>query len=263
MATTGADGAPSLTTVRRLEAAGFRAWPASSTFYDGTWAVRLTPSFPAKRLNSVNPLDPGDEANIAARITDARQRFVAAGRTLLFRQSPLCPPALIRHLDESGWQSFGESVVFTADLAALDLNDAIDRIPIRDGRRYLDASLHVHRRPAEMRAGLDEVLSSIRPPAAFFVRESEGGEPIGVALAITDNDLAGILDVAVAPEARRQGIGIDLVATALRHTQHKGARTGWLQVEADNAAGLALYRRLGFREAYRYCYRAPPGAATA
>ena len=38
-----------------------------------------------------------------------------------------------------------------------------------------------------------------------------------------------------------------------------GARTGWLQVEADNAAGRALYAGLGFSEAYRYCYRAPPG----
>ena len=103
------------------------------------------------------------------------------------------------------------------------------------------------------------MLASIRPPAAYFVRESEDGTPIAVALAISDNDLAGILDVAVDPAARRRGIGIDLVATALRHTAHKGARTGWLQVEADNAAGRALYARLGFTEAYRYVYRAPPG----
>lgn len=263
MATTGADGgAPSLTTVRRLEAAGFRAWPAASTFYDGTWAIRLTASFPAKRLNSVNPLDPADDTDLGNRIAEARMRFAAAGRPLVFRQSPLCPPALVRHLDEGGWQDFGEAVVFTADLASLDLSDAIDRIPIRDMRRYLDASLHVHRRPAALREGLDQVLGSIRPPSAFFVRE-EAGEPIGVALAITDNDLAGILDVAVAPDQRRRGIGLDLVATALRHTQHKGARTGWLQVEAANEAGLALYRRLGFREAYRYRYRAPPGVAVA
>ncbi len=259
MAITGAERVPRLTVVRRLEAAGFRAWPASSTFYDGTWAVRLTTSFPAKRLNSVNPLDPADDADIEARIERAGARFAAAGRPLLFRQSPLAPPRLIRHLDTAGWSSFGESIVFTAELAALDFSTAIDRIPLQDARRYLDASLLVHHRPPELRDGLEEVLASIRPPAAYFVRETEEGGPIAVALAITDNDLAGILDVAVDPASRRQGIGIDLVATALRHTLHKGARTGWLQVEAGNAAGLALYRRLGFAEAYRYVYRAPPG----
>ena len=61
--------------------------------------------------------------------------------------------------------------------------------------------------------------------------------------------------MAVLPDERRKGIGRDLIVTALRHTLHKGARTGWLQVEADNLAGVALYSRLGFSEAYRYVYR--------
>ncbi|MBB3996239.1 GNAT family N-acetyltransferase [Aureimonas pseudogalii] len=248
-----------LTVVRRLEAAGFRAWPATSTFFDGTWAVRITTSFPAKRLNSVNPLDRSDHADMAGRLARAGERFAAVGRPLIVRQSPLCPPALVDHLDAEGWSRFGEAVVYTAVLADLDLSGAIDRIPIHDGWRYLDASLVVHERPAALREGLAEVLNAIRPPASFFVRESEGGDPVAVALAITDNDLAGILDVAVLPKVRRQGIARDLVVTALRHTLHRGARTGWLQVEADNAAGLALYRNLGFAEAYRYCYRAPPG----
>jgi len=259
MATTGADEAPRLTVVRRLEAAGFRAWPATSTFYDGTWAVRLTASFPAKRLNSVNPLDRNDDADIEGRIERAAARFAAVGRPLLFRQSPLAPPALRRHLDREGWSEFGEAVVFTADLAALDLTRAVDQIPIQDPRRYLEASLAVHERPAFLREGLADVLASIRPPAAFFVREAEGGSPLAVALAITDNDLAGVLDVAVSPAARGRGIGTDIVATALRHALHRGSRTAWLQVEADNAPGLALYRRLGFREAYRYTYRATDG----
>ncbi|KAA0971615.1 GNAT family N-acetyltransferase [Aureimonas fodinaquatilis] len=255
MATTEADRLRQFAITRRLEAAGFRAWPATSTHYDGTWAVRLTTSFPAKRLNSVNPLDPSDNRDIAGRIERAKTHFARAGRPLLFRQSPLAPPDLVSHLDAEGWRRFGESIVFTAELDRLDLSQALDRIPIRDMERYLDASLVVHQRPAELRAGLFEVLSVIRPPAAYFVRENAGGDPMATALAITDNDLAGILDVAVLPSERRQGIGRDLIGTALRHTQHKGARTGWLQVEADNVAGVALYHSLGFKEAYRYVYR--------
>ncbi|KTQ95735.1 GCN5 family acetyltransferase [Aureimonas ureilytica] len=261
MATTGADAPISLAVVRRLEAAGFRAWPATSTFFDGTWAVRLTTSFPAKRLNSVNPLDRSDDNRLDERIEAARLRFAEVGRPLLFRQSPLCSPRLAAYLDEAGWSRFGESVVYMADLATIDLDPGVDRIPIHDGQRYLEASLIVHERPASLRPGLEEVLNSIRPPAAFFIREDEAGVPLAVALAITDNDLAGILDVAVVPAARRRGMARDLVTTALRHTMHRGARTGWLQVEADNEAGLSLYRKLGFREAYRYVYRAPPGVA--
>lgn len=258
MATTEAEHLKRLATVRRLEAAGFRAWPAESTVYDGTWAVRLTQSFPARRLNSVNPLDPGDHADLRARIERARERFAETGRPLIFRQSPLAPRELVEHLDSAGWAYESETHVLTADLASLDLSDAIDRIPIRDGQRYLEASLRVHARPPELREGLWRILSSIRPATALFVREDEAGEPLAVALATADNDLAGILDLAVVPAHRRQGLARDLVQTALRHTMHKGARTGWLQVEADNEAGLALYRGFGFREAYRYVYRTEP-----
>ncbi len=35
-------------------------------------------------------------------------------------------------------------------------------------------------------------------------------------------------------------------------------REAWMQVEADNAAALSVYRSLGFVEAYRYHYRRPP-----
>ena len=259
MAITEAERMRQLAVVRRLEAAGFRAWPATSTAFDGTWAVRLTRSFPAKRLNSINPLDPSDTTDIAERLARARKTFAEAGRTLTVRQSPLAPPELVAHLDAEGWQSFAEAIVMTCEIARIDFSSSMDRIPIRDANRYLEASLAVHGRPASMRAGLGGILSAIRPPCGMFVCESEAGRPIAVTLAIQDNDLAGLLDVAVAPECQRRGIGIDLVSTALRYSMHKGAKTGWVQVEADNVAGLNLYGKLGFQEAYRYVYRMPPG----
>lgn len=258
MAITEAERLRQLAIVRRLEAAGFRAWPASSTAFDGTWAVRVTKSFPAKRLNSVNPLDPSDTTDIPGRIARAKQTFAEFGRSIIVRQSPLAPEALIAFLDEEGWRRFDESIVMTADLGRIDLSGTVERIPIRDMARYVEASLKVHERPAALRSGLASILESIRPPTGLFVREA-GDEPIAVALAIHDNDLAGLLDVAVRADLRGQGIGRDVVRTALRYTVYKGAKTAWVQVEADNAAGLSLYRSLGFAEAYRYVYRAPRG----
>ena len=259
MAITEAEKMRQLAVVRRLEAAGFRAWPASSTGFDGTWAVRVTASFPAKRLNSVNPLDPSDNSDIPSRLQRAAKTFAEHGRSIMVRQSPLAPPDLVAHLDEKGWSRFDESLVMTADLDSLDLAGQVDRIPIRDMSRYVEASLAVHERAASLRSGLTGVLESIRPPTGLFIRENKDGSPVAVALAIHDNDLAGLLDVAVHRTERQRGVGRDLVKTALRYTAHKGARTAWVQVEADNAAGLSLYRSLGFNEAYRYVYRAPPG----
>ncbi|WP_204317076.1 hypothetical protein, partial [Klebsiella aerogenes] len=73
---------------------GFRAWPAASVHYDGSWAIRMTACHPSKRLNSVNPLDPGDTDNMEQRVARAVQRLRAYGRPPVFRLSPLAPAVL-------------------------------------------------------------------------------------------------------------------------------------------------------------------------
>ena len=59
---------------------------------------------------------------------------------------------------------------------------------------------------------------------------------------------AEILTLAVAPAARRQGVGLALVAAAARHAQQLGAATMFLEVGVSNGAARALYARSGFRE---------------
>ncbi|HEC23328.1 MAG TPA: GNAT family N-acetyltransferase [Chloroflexi bacterium] len=57
-----------------------------------------------------------------------------------------------------------------------------------------------------------------------------------------------IANVAVHPDYRRRGIAQALMHAAMKLARRKGGRWAALQVEADNGAALALYRRLGFEE---------------
>ncbi|MDY8110546.1 GNAT family N-acetyltransferase [Fulvimarina sp. 2208YS6-2-32] len=260
MATTEAETTMQLAKVRRLEALGFRAFPATLTEFDGTWAIRLTPAYPAKRLNSVNPLDPADNQRLGERIGMAAKRFLEVGRPLTFRMSPLASKALVDHFDREHWTCFDETCVLTADLSDIDLGGTIDRLPFKDVERYVAASLTVHGRSGRLANGLKRVIEDIAPVKTMFVSQSPEGEPLGVAMAIHERDISGLLDVAVAAERRGEGLGRDLVRSALGHVRHRGAKSAWVQVEANNVPGLSLYRSLGFREAYRYVYRTPPGA---
>ncbi len=250
----GPDSGPSLAIVRQLEAVGFRAWPATSVHYDGTWAIRMTAAHSSKRLNSINPLDPGDTRDIPARVELAAQRFRAYGRVPCFRLSPLAPAELEEYLEGLGWKREDETVVMTSDLEQLDLSAAIDQIPLKDIGRFVDASLSIHERPADLRPGFFELLDGIRPNKGMFVLE-DGGRPVSNVLCVQDGVMAGLFDVGTLPDARRKGHGHDVVGSALRWAAKLGAKTAWLQIEADNEAGLALYRRFGFREAYRYASR--------
>ena len=70
----------------------------------------------------------------------------------------------------------------------------------------------------------------------------------------------GILQLGVAKERRGSGLGTAVLHAALRWAKLKGARQAWVQVEADNAAAIALYRRAGFKDVYQYSYRGPAAA---
>lgn len=249
---------PNLAIVRRLEAAGFRAWPAASIQYDGSWQIRLTAGHPSKRLNSVNPLDPSDHGDIESRVEKVARRFSAYDRPLVFRQSPLAPPQLEDYLDARGWRRFEETIVMMQWVADLDIDGGMDHLPIRDVGRYVDAAIGVHGRDLSLKAGLTEVLSSIRPPSGLFVIEDRDQGPVATALCVHDNELAGIFELATRAERRRSGFGRDVVSAALRWARHRGAEKAWLQVESTNLPAIALYENLGFREVYRYAYRQKP-----
>ena len=249
---------PSLAQVRRFEAAGFRAWPAASVEYDGAWLVRLTSGLPAKRLNSVNPLDPADTRDIGPRIARLASRFAAARRPLTFRLSPLAASAIADHLDAAGWSRFGHSLILQLGLEQLDLGAAIDQIPLRDVRRFVTALLAVGGADRSRRGGLSAVIAAIEPEAGLFVHEV-GGRPVASAICVQHRDLAGLFEVATDAGQRRRGHARRLLLSALKWARQRGARRAWLQVEADNAAALALYRSLGFTEVYGYHYRRPPG----
>ncbi|RCS22482.1 GNAT family N-acetyltransferase [Phyllobacterium salinisoli] len=248
---------PGLAMIRQIEAVGFRAWPATSVHYDGTWAIRMTAAHPSKRLNSINPLDPADIRDIPVRVERAAQRFRAYGRRPVFRQSPLAPPELDDYLAAEGWGRFDETIVMTADLTAMDFTGTIDQIPLRDIGRFVDASLKVHERDTVLRPGFSELLNGIRPAKGMFVIE-EAGRPVSVALCVQDGAMAGLFDIATAQKNRRHGHGRAIVASALKWASKHGAKTAWLQIETANAAGRALYESFGFAEAYRYAYRESP-----
>src|SRR5690606_24683911 len=153
--------APDLSVVRRFEAAGARAWPATSVHYDGAWAVRLTAGHPAKRLNSVNPLDPGDDGNLAERIARLSRRFEAFGRPLTFRMSPLSGDKISAYLDGLGWRTFSESLVMSARLDEAMVGDALHQIPMQDMGRFISAAISIGNLAPDQRPGLSEVISTI------------------------------------------------------------------------------------------------------
>lgn len=246
--------------IRRLEAVSFRSFPATNTSFDGTWAIRLTAGHPAKRLNSINPLDPDDCLRLEERIELAKRRFESFGRPLLFRLTPLAPPPLVALLNAAGWQPHEESLVMEADLAAVDLDAARDQLPLRDVGKWVDAFITLSGADGWLKPGLAEIIGATEPETGLFLHLEADELPVSVVRCVHDRDLAGIFDLATHSALLRRGHGREILKSALRWCKRRGARRAWLQVVADNPPAIGLYASLGFRETYRYRYWISPSA---
>ncbi len=87
------------------------------------------------------------------------------------------------------------------------------------------------------------------------------GSGEGFALGRVVAEEAELISLAVAPAARRQGLGRALLADFTAAAKARGAQRAFLEVAADNSAALALYRVAGWRESGRRAayYQRPQG----
>ncbi len=107
-----------------------------------------------------------------------------------------------------------------------------------------------HHEPWSAKLFLDELSAEAPAPRSWWVAHDDG-ELLGIAGGMVVEHDVQILDVAVSPEHRREGIARKLLAHVSYDAQMLGCTTASLEVEAENEGAIALYRSLGFDEAGR------------
>ena len=82
--------------------------------------------------------------------------------------------------------------------------------------------------------------------ADLLVVEEEKGHVAGYCCIYRVMDEGEIVNVAVSPEYRKQGYGVEMVGRLIRQSGEAGVRRFFLEVRESNIAGQKLYERLGF-----------------
>ncbi len=75
-----------------------------------------------------------------------------------------------------------------------------------------------------------------------------GGEISGFVVFWLVHDEVHVLNIAVAPGARRRGIGRALMEAAADEGRRRGAKIATLEVRRSNVPAIELYRMLGYRQ---------------
>jgi ribosomal-protein-alanine N-acetyltransferase len=99
------------------------------------------------------------------------------------------------------------------------------------------------------------------PDTRWYVLAEDGrGRLLGYAGLLAGGPQADVQTLAVSPAAQGQGIGGLLLRTLISEAVRRGAVSLLLEVRADSAAAIALYRKHGFeRVSIRRGYYQPGG----
>lgn len=96
--------------------------------------------------------------------------------------------------------------------------------------------------------GDDEIYRLLIDSTVVAHRAAFGSKMIGFIMSRMAADEAEILSVAIAPAQRGRGFARPLLDLHLRRLAGLGTRAVFLEVDRDNAAARALYKRAGFHE---------------
>ena len=251
------------TLLSRIEDAGLNASaPPQQRWLDG-WLVRFSPG-KAKRARCINAVATG-RLPVADRLAACARVFEQAQLPLIVRITPFTLPVeLDGLLEQQGLRRFDDTrVMVQAELSTGDDAPIGSDLSIRAiGLEAFAQRVGGFRGSAlaQRQAHAERLLNSPVPFFAFELRV--GREPLACGQFALEGDVVGLYDVFTAASARGRGLAGILCRHLLAQARSCGARHAYLQVESDNLAARAVYRRLGFDDGYAYHYRTrDPSAA--
>ncbi|GGE35096.1 hypothetical protein GCM10007276_10740 [Agaricicola taiwanensis] len=101
--------------------------------------------------------------------------------------------------------------------------------------------------PIDRQSHVDWLARRLADPATAMHIIVDGGRPLGQVRLQTEDGVA-LVDIYVAPEARRDGVAATAISQLLTDLPPGFARTARAEVRADNLASRRLFARLGFTE---------------
>ncbi len=236
--------APSTRDDLELQGIAARALRAQHSAELDGWLLRADPGRP-RRANSVLPRAqlrlPLDEA-----LSRAHDWYAALGKPVLVQVPYPARRLLDAALDERGWTYEAPSQVLVAGLDRLARPEApAVRIDDAPDDAWLAAT------------GGDRALLT-RHDTVAFASVRDGARVVAAARGCVDGGWLALSAVVVEQSQRRRGHATRLSAALAGWATGLGARRGYLQVERENTAALALYTGLGFWLHHEYHYRREP-----
>lgn len=224
------------------------AWPAPSSQDIGGWLLRHAEGV-TKRANSVLPLDdPGDLDHAV----DRAERFYGAlGLPTVFSIDVQArPDGLDAFLEARGYEIVDPTLAMVADAPDAPGSSECAGVEIVEApsREWLDLWWSVDGRYGHQLPMAERILTGV--PAGYASLDG-----VAVGRGVPQGEWLGVYTMAVAPEARRRGLGRRVLQALLTWGRAQGCERTYLVVVERNGPARSLYEAEGFVPAGKYHYR--------
>lgn len=243
----------------RVEETCFNAFPSLKQVLLDGWIIRFAERL-SRRANSANPLR-ADPAPVEAIVEAVERLYRKHRQPAIFRVPSFVAAAIDPPLAARGYLAEGETCVLHGAMAQLHpRSDPEVRLAAHAGSDWLAAMAALQRHDSGQRVTYRRVVRAIALPAAFAALQIDG-RIVALAYGTVHDRLMCYESVITDPRWRRQGLARRIIAALADWARNQGAEGACLQVVADNAPAVTLYKQFGLNtELHRYHYRRAPAA---
>jgi GNAT superfamily N-acetyltransferase len=222
--------------------------PAAETAYVGHWLLRASSGWTGRG----NSLLPAGDAGMP--VPDALQQAIAfySERNLPAQAQVRLGSPQDQEIRACGWVDARPE---QSDV--LVMHTTLDHV---NGEPAYDVQLTEQPNDAWYAAAFEGSVPVVAPqvlegaPKALFASVSLDGAVVAVGRGSMTGHWLGVDTIRVCSGYRRRGLGTAIVQGLARWAGPHGGRRTYLEALLENAAAMATYTRLGYREAYRYRY---------
>ncbi|MFB4311858.1 GNAT family N-acetyltransferase [Actinomadura sp. GTD37] len=221
------------------------AWPAPSAQDIGGWLLRHAGGV-TKRANSVLPLrDPGD---VDVAVESVERCYAALGLPAVFSlDAGARPEGLDAVLEGRGYELVDPTIAMATALDGPCDRDGVE-IAETPSQEWLDLWWSVDGRYDHQLPMAERILTGVRAGYAFL-------DGAAVGRGVPQGEWLGVYAMAVAPAARRRGLGRRVLRSLLGWGREQGCERAYLVVVERNAPARAMYEAEGFAPVAGYHYR--------
>lgn len=241
--------------VRFIEELSMNAWPSLQTIlYDG-WVLRVSSGY-TKRANSVNPLYES-HLELKQKIDYCQKFYENLGLPVIYKitsdQSLIDLDNQLEELDyikidETSVRVLDMSLYATSDDPSTEVSDVFTE-------EWADSFIRCSKiSKSSTKLTLKSMLNNIIGRTIWATHIIDG-KAVGFGFGVINNRYVGIFDILVDESFRGKGYGKAVMNKLLMKAKNLGANKAYLQVVAGNVVAENLYKKLGFKQNYRYWYR--------